>query len=436
MARYAWISAAALFAVACEAGPESTPPEPSAEWAEPVKVASGQAYRGPWRMNDSEFLYVDDPAVALHGEHTYMAWVDNAVQDVFFQVFDSDGQVYGEEPINVSGSGSIFSWLPRVAVEGETVIVAWQEILFTGGSHGGEILIAHSDDGGRSFSKPINLSNTAAGAGKGRLTRERWDNGSLDVVISDGQVHVAWTEYEGALRVATSEDAGQSFSEPVHVAGDDDAPTRAPSLAVGPDGKVWLAWTLGDDDIADVHLAWSEAPANGFSDPGPIHTSSNHADSPALAVANNGRVHLAWTSSKGGPFRNSSIVYAHDGDGSGSFSDPTVISGEDTAAYPQLAVFGERVLASWERLPRGARRPVGIGHAASDDGGQTFSEPRKIPGTADSAYGANGGNQGLLMRKLDLAEDGQVAIGHATFLEGESSAVWLVHGRWRSPPGE
>jgi hypothetical protein len=430
MARYAWISAAALFTVACEAGPESTASESGLEWAEPVKVASGEAYQGPWRMNDSEFLYVDDPAVALHAENTFMAWVDNAEQEVYFQVFDHDGQARMDGPVKVSGSGDVFSWLPRVAVEGETVIIAWEEILFTGGSHGGEILVARSGDGGESFSEPVNLSNTTAGAGKGRLNPQRWDNGSLDVVIRDGQVHVAWTEYEGALKVASSNDSGQRFSEPVHVAGDDDAPTRAPSLAVGPDGRVWLAWTVGDNAAADIHLAWSDAPENGFSDARRIHASNDHADSPVIAVANDGRVHLAWTSSEGGPFRNSRIVHAHDADGSGPFSDPVVISGDKTAAYPQLAVAGARVLASWESVPRGARRPIGIGHAASDDGGGTFSAPGEIPGTARPEYGVNGGNQGLLMRKLALDERGRVALGHATFQEGEASHVWLLHGQW------
>ena len=418
--------------VACQAQSGADGAEPVVRWNEPVEVASGQAFRGPWQMNDSEFLYVDDPAVALSADGAFMAWVDNAEQNVFFQRFDNDGAAQLDEPVDVSGSGEIFSWLPRVAVEGETVIVAWQEILFTGGSHGGEILVARSEDGGRTFADPINLSDTTAGAGKGRLTRQRWDNGSLDLLLAAGRVVVAWTEYEGALRVATSNDDGQSFDEAVHVAGDDTAPTRAPALAAGPDGRFWLAWTAGDDASADIHLASSDGPAAGFSNARRIHASSDHADSPVLAATSEGRIHLAWTASDGAPFRNSRIVYAHDGDGSGSFSEPVVISGEIMGAYPQLAARGDRVLVSWERVPDRNARPRGLGYASSSDGGEHFSQPAEVPGSAREEHAVNGGNQGLLMRKLDLADDGRVLLGHATFREGESSAVWLLQGQWRS----
>jgi len=34
-------------------------------WTEPIEVARGPAHQGPWRMNDSEFHYVDDPTVAV-----------------------------------------------------------------------------------------------------------------------------------------------------------------------------------------------------------------------------------------------------------------------------------------------------------------------------------------------------------------------------------
>jgi hypothetical protein len=416
-----------LLSTACRAESDA-PAAGGVDWSEPIRVASGPAYQGPWRMNESEFLYVDDPALALSNDRTYMAWVDNADQNVFFQRFDADGSPELAEPVNVSTSGDIFSWLPRVAVAGERVVLAWEEILFTGGSHGGEILLACSSDGGRSFSEPVNLSNTTAGAGKGRLTRQRWDNGSLDVTFEGERVVVAWTEYEGALKVAVSSNRCRDFSEPVHVAGDDDAPMRAPSLAAGPDGRIWLAWTVGDVDDADIHLAYSNDPAAGFSSPRVIHGNARHADSPVVRADSEGHVHLAWTESDRAPFRNSRIVYARDADGMGEFAAPVTISGETTSAYPQMAVAGERVVVTWELAARGGARSFGIGHAISRDGGRNFSEPSEVPGTARREYGVNGGNQGLLMRKLDLAPDGRVALGHVTWLDGEASHIWLLHG--------
>src|SRR5687767_10422848 len=37
-------------------------------WQEPLEVASGRAHAGPWRMNESAFLYVDDASVAVRDD--------------------------------------------------------------------------------------------------------------------------------------------------------------------------------------------------------------------------------------------------------------------------------------------------------------------------------------------------------------------------------
>src|SRR5687768_4291662 len=50
----------ALWAAAFSAAPASRQPDPpGVAWEERVEVASGAAYQGPWRMNESQFLYVD-----------------------------------------------------------------------------------------------------------------------------------------------------------------------------------------------------------------------------------------------------------------------------------------------------------------------------------------------------------------------------------------
>jgi hypothetical protein len=91
-----------------------------------------------------------------------------------------------------------------------------------------------SIDGGKSFSEPLNLSNSMAGDGKGRLTRERWDNGSLDLAMGpEGNLYAAWTDYEGRLWSSRSSDQA-SFSKPLLIAGGGAEPARGPSLAVDP----------------------------------------------------------------------------------------------------------------------------------------------------------------------------------------------------------
>jgi hypothetical protein len=95
-------------------------------WDAPVEVASGEAYRGPWRMNRSDFRFVDDGTVAMDGAGgVAVAWADQARQDIFFQRYGPDGEPQGGAPVNISRSGDTFSWLPRVVVGGDRDVLAW-----------------------------------------------------------------------------------------------------------------------------------------------------------------------------------------------------------------------------------------------------------------------------------------------------------------------
>lgn len=420
------------------------PPGPagSAEvvWGERIEVASGPAYRGPWRMNDSRFLYVDDPTVAVDGTGAVgVAWVDQSRKDVLFQIYGPDGEPRFEEPVDVSRSPRVFSWLPRlVMTSGEPgrVFVLWQEIVFSGGSHGGEVFFARSTDGGRSFERPMNLSSSRAGDGKGRLTERLWHNGSLDLARGpDGALWAAWTEYEGALWLSRSSDGGESFSDPARIAGGQDEPARGPSLAVGPEGTVYLAWTVGEDPAADVRVAVSGDRGRSFGEPRIPCASEGHSDAPKIAVDSEGTVHLVFAESPAGPFRRYHVLYSRWDGGEDGFEEPRRLSPPETggsggASFPALAPgAGGSVFVLWERHPVPGARPRGLGFTHSSDGGRSFTAPSVVPGSADPELGANGSQQGLLMQKLAADRSGALAVVNSTFREGEASHVWLFRAR-------
>jgi hypothetical protein len=57
--------------------------------------------------------------------------------------------------VPVSKNPASFSWLPKIVMtsgDPQAIYVLWQEIIFSGGSHGGDILFARSTDDGRTFS--------------------------------------------------------------------------------------------------------------------------------------------------------------------------------------------------------------------------------------------------------------------------------------------
>jgi hypothetical protein len=407
-------------------------------------VASGDAVQGPWRMNESDFRYVDDPSVAITDRGVIgVVWVDQARKDVLVQIHEPDGRTRLRQPVNVSRNARTFSWLPRLALgsaDAGEVYVLWQEIIFSGGSHGGEILFARSTDGGRTFTEPINLSNSIAGDGKGRLTPHHWDNGSLDLAAGPrGGLYAAWTEYEGRLWFSRSTDRGVSFSAPLRVAGGGDAPpARGPALGVDAENRVYLAWTVGEASDANIHVALSQDGGRSFGQPRIPGRSAGHADAPKIAVDGGGVVHLVYAERPAGLFERYHIRYTRSRDRGRSFEAPREItrpSGAESASFPALSVDGRgNPYVLWEMFPAPGGPPRGLGFAWSSDGGQTFVPSTTVPGSDDPALGANGGREGLLMRRLAVNQTADIAVVQSTFKGNERSHVWLYRGRGSRPP--
>jgi hypothetical protein len=279
------------------------------------------------------------------------------------------------------------------------------------------------------------LSASIAGDGKGRVSPNRWDNGSLDVVVGPaGEIHVAWTEYEGALWYRRSLDRGRTFTTRMRIAGDRGAPARAPSLAVGAGGDVHLSWTVHEGAAPGLRVATSKDGGAAFGAPVVVAERDVPGDAPRLAVDGRGTVHLVYAETPLRFTESSRVMYTRRLVGAEAFEEPRTISGTngtDSAGYPSLAIDAAGgVYVVWERFPTIVGRPLGLGFAHSRDAGRTFSSPLVVPGTADVWLGVNGGLQGGLMRKLSVTEDGTLAVVNSSFLEGTLSRVRLILGRW------
>jgi len=390
-------------------------------------------------MNDSDYRWVDDPSVDVWSSgEIAVAWVDQSRKDIFFQRYGRDGARRFEEPTGVSRNPDTFSWLPRVVVnpdEPNQVHVLWQEIVFSGGSHGGEIFFASSSDAGRTFSQPANLSHSTAGDGKGRLDRAIWDNGSLDLARgSSGELFAAWTEYEGTLWFRRSTDGGKSFSTALRISGSDDAPARGPSLAVS-GSTVHLAWAVGENRAADIQFASSKDRGASFGPVRAVCESRGHSDAPKIATHSEGTVHLAYAEGPEGPGKAYHIRYSRLPPDAARFEAPRKVAGSEgghgaSAHYPQLAVDREgAVFLLWEKYAEPQARPRELAFTYSRDRGEHFQAPSILADISANALGFNGGQQGLLMKKLAVGQAGIVAIVNSTFRPDEASHVWLLRGR-------
>jgi hypothetical protein len=398
-------------------------PGQSVAWQAPVEIANGGGTKGPWQQNESQFDYVDDGTVALAADGSaVVVWVDHRDKDVHLQRFAAGGTRRGPA-VNVSRTPAVFSWLPRIVVAGADVFVVWQEIIFSGGSHGGDILFARSRDGGQTFEPPLNLSQSIGGDGKGRIDAKTWHNGSLDLARApDGTLHVAWTEYDGPLWLTSSRDGGETFAAPAQIAGTRERPARAPSLAAD-DARVFVAWTHGEDEAADIHVAAVDvAAAARAAAPTVVARTPTYADAPKLVLAG-ATLHLAYAETSGGPFDPASVMYTRTQLPALAFDPPRAIG---DGSFPSLDVAGDRVTLVWEAGAT-AERARGLGYAMSRDRGETFGAPAPVAGSRDPDGGLNGSHQGRLMKKLDM-HGSAIAIVGSALAQGRSSRVWLIRG--------
>ena len=117
---------------------------------------------------------------------------------------------------------------------------------------GGDILFARPPrTAGRLSRRPLNLSNSLAGDGKGRISRDTGITAALTSPPARTAGLCGVAEYEGALWFARSGDTGRRLSR---------RRSASPAAAISPRARrrlaqrsgshVYLAWTIGEDNAA------------------------------------------------------------------------------------------------------------------------------------------------------------------------------------------
>ncbi|MDQ5835850.1 MAG: glycoside hydrolase, partial [Acidobacteriota bacterium] len=262
-----------------------------------------------------------------------------------------------------------------------------------------DVWLTHFDGEGKRLGQPARVNPNA-----GEATAWRGDPPTL-TVAPDGAVYVGWTARDeraaqaSTLFLSTSHDGGRSFGPPSKV-NDDSKPGvhGMHSLAVAGSGRVYVAWL-------DERNVESPRPSEG----GPVHMHSEgnrelffassddggRTFSPnrkvagevcpccktSLAVAEDGRVYLAWRQVLPGNYRH--IAVASLKDGGQNFSPAAIVSDDRweirgcPVSGPALAPGRDGSLRILWYTAGEAGRP-GLYWSESSDGGRTFSWRRTL----------------------------------------------------------
>lgn len=342
-----------------------------------------------------------NPTVAFDASRgvSYLTWVGQEAGEnaVFLSVVEGDGAARPPVRVNdIPGDAAPHLQAPaQVAVGPEgNVYVVWQNNTPIEGRRfpASDLRMAVSTDGGQSFEPAITVNDDQDGppsshtfhdiavAGDGTVYVSWIDSRERDAILhqrwplaggGDGQMHAhqsgaqvpashshAAGEGEALLpdgpeiRIARSLDGGRSF-EASRVVDTDACPCCRTSIAIGPDGAVYVAWRkLFPGDVRDIVVARAAAGASEFEEPVRVHhdewvfPACPHAG-PSLALDDSGRLLVGWYTGKEG---RQGLWYAASEDGGRSFGEPLAVLQEDWVppAQLRLAVSGDVVWAAWD----------------------------------------------------------------------------------------
>jgi hypothetical protein len=345
-------------------------------------------------------------SVAAAGARVVLTWAvrSGAATDVY-AAFSQDGGVTFGPPLRVndlSGDARVSGeQAPRVGV-GERVAVAWES------RQAGLSLVrtASAASGAKAFTPAVNVHPDALAGARG------W--ASL-AVSPRGTVHVAWLDGRGdgasaasaapaaaatsaartpsaGARHAMRQDLFQAVLAPdgtrheVRVATDVCFCCKT-AVAAGSDGAVYVAWRhIYPPNLRDIAVARSDDGGRTFGQPSRMSEDGWAIDGcpddgPSLAVDARGVVHVAWPTWVAESDRKG-IFYSYSADGGRSFAPRLrVDDGEGSAAHPQLAAAGGRVLVLWDQLHAGGGRRVRMREIDGDPLAKSWTPRPRAPET-------------------------------------------------------
>lgn len=218
----------------------------------------------------------------------------------------------------------------------------------------------------------------------------------------DGTFYVAWVNHDAKqadVMIGNFTSKGEMRGSAVRVNRQEGAAAAwrgdQPSLAVGPDGSVYVAWTArvdtgGKHPGTDLYLSVSKDRAQTFSSEVKINDDKvpGAHGMHSLAVARDGRLYVSWlderdiekpkpsTKADGHHMEsNRDLFIAHSTDGGRTFSPNRKVASEACpCCKTALAVADDGTLyAGWRQVLPGSFRHIAV--MSSADGGATFSSP-------------------------------------------------------------
>lgn len=220
-----------------------------------------------------------------------------------------------------------------------------------------DVRASSSTDGGATWSPSVRVDGSPSSA-EG-FPAENLHQDPAIAVLPDGTPMAAWSDARGrrvdrGIRVACSDDAGASWAGDASAdrTGKREADQWAPALAVGPEGEVVVAWQDHRRGWNQVYAAVSVDGGRTFGPSVRVARSTAQQWQPAVAVGPDGRVGVAFSQGYGDRrIRVALASFRALGNGELPKVVRDVVPGfGGVQARPAVAFRGHEILVAWQEL--------------------------------------------------------------------------------------
>jgi len=348
------------------------------------------------RLNEVEglagtFSWPYYTAITARGENVVAAWLNrNGTRDRDLMVrasTDSGDTWSAEQLMNEGEYQRTVSVVPRLAPlpKDNELLIVWHARRNSAGQK--FVLARRSEDFGKSW-EPVRALNSVNQSFLPSVGVR--DDGSVVVAFSDER------NIERDIFANRSLDAGRTWlPSEVRVDRGAKADSDAPVVAVGDDGRAYVAWEqrparrAPHDVRPQLSVAATTDLGQSWEEPHRIEPSNQPSSPmwPAL-VESKGRLIAAWTGGVSGDTTQSWLWLASSTDQGTTWSAPQKVYEGSVQTFFQLLKDGEHIYLVWHAGDSG--QPSGIYFNASNDGGVTWLHSWDAPQRIDD--GKSGGD--------------------------------------------
>lgn len=292
-------------------------------------LTAPERFPDPCRGLDSGGYHHNDGSVVFDGDDvvytTFSARPETGGDEVLVARSDDGGETFAEAVVAIEPAAGAWTQRPRVAVDGEDVAVIAYQCRPTDGPCV-DLVAASSPDGGATWTQPTAVNT---------------DDIALEVsqpVMLDGEAHVAYRRREtladeaGDRMVVRRLEGGEGAPDDAtwEVVGNLDVPgVRQPKLAVGPDGGLYAVYhasasPAGDTDF-DIRVVRSDDGGETWTPQATVNDDIGTGNQRlgSIAVAPGGRVDVVWFDDRDAPPAGEflDVYYAASFDGGETFTE-------------------------------------------------------------------------------------------------------------------